>query len=121
MPRIYKSIIMNCVSTKNLVLGLVAYHLSCSFGVECNAQNTSSTLSWPKGQAMPHFTHPAPTLDGLFVADENISPTERIMFCALQGIVNKTEPRIFLFEHVQEGKYKWPDLLHLRIEEMHVD
>ncbi|MGL5705827.1 MAG: discoidin domain-containing protein [Tannerellaceae bacterium] len=112
---------MNCVSTKKLVLGLVAYHLSCSFGAECNAQNASSTLSWPKGQAMPHFTHPAPTLDGLFVADENISPTERIMFCALQGIVNKTQPRIFLFEHVQEGKYKWPDLLHLRIEEMHVD
>lgn len=112
---------MNCVSTKKLALGLLAYHLGCSFSVACHAQNVSPSLSWPQGQAMPHFAQPATTLDGLFVADENISPTERIMFCALQGVVNKTQPRIFLFEHVQEGKYKWPDLLHLQIEEMNVD
>src|SRR5659263_705112 len=38
------------------------------------------------------------------------------MFASLQGLVNKTKPRIILFDVEREEKNKWPDNLHLHIK-----
>ena len=78
-------------------------------------------MNWPQGQALPHMACPDTVLDGLYVADKNLTDTERTLFSALQGVVNRTKPRIFLFEPEQEGKYKWPGLLGLEIDEWPAD
>lgn len=73
---------------------------------------------WPAGQVLPHFATPAPQLDGLDMKQGKLSPEEKSMLLAIQGLVNKKQPRIFLFEHYSEGKHKWPRLLNLSIQEL---
>lgn len=74
-------------------------------------------LSWPKGQALPQFASPADVLDGLDMRKTGLSSSEKALFSALQGLVNKNKPRIILFGDVREGNYKWPDNLNLKITE----
>jgi hypothetical protein len=74
-------------------------------------------ISWPKGQALPHFAKPAERLDGLDMKKASLSSSEKAIFSALQGIVNKTKPRIILFDEVREGNYKWPNNLNLSVRE----
>lgn len=73
---------------------------------------------WSAGQVLPHFATPAPQLDGLDMKQGKLSTEEKSMLLAIQGIVNKKQPRIFLFEHYSEGKHKWPRLLNLSIQEL---
>lgn len=64
------------------------------------------SIAWPKGQALPHFSKPATTLDTISVA--NLSQDEQITFSALQGLVNKRQPRIYLVDPgADEGTYTW--------------
>jgi hypothetical protein len=74
-------------------------------------------MLWPKGQALAQFATPADTLDGLDMRKTTLSLTGKAMFTALQGLVNKTKPRIILFDVVQEGNYKWPDNIHLNVKD----
>lgn len=74
-------------------------------------------ILWPKGQALPQLATPASTLDGLDMRKTSLSLTEKALFSALQGLVNKNKPRIILFGDVREGNYKWPDNLHLKVNE----
>jgi hypothetical protein len=74
-------------------------------------------IVWPRGQALPQFATPCETLDGLDISQNSFTPSERDLFVALQGLVNKNKPRIFLFDVAGEGKNKWPENLHLRINE----
>lgn len=68
--------------------------------------NLSSGLSWPAGQALPTFATPFPVLDTIPVQD--LTPDEQITFSALQGIINKTRPRIYLVDNgSDEGPYTW--------------
>lgn len=81
-------------------------------------QTIETGTYWPAGQVLPHFATPAPQLDGVDMKQGKLTPEEKTMLLALQGIVNKKQPRIFLFEHGSEGKDKWPRLLHLSISEL---
>src|SRR5690242_2291827 len=74
-------------------------------------------MSWPRGQALPQFAGLSDTLDGFDLAKSNLSSPEKTIFVALQGLVNKTKPRIFLYDAPGEGKNKWPENLHLKINE----
>ena len=74
-------------------------------------------ITWPYGQVIPHFAMPADTLDALDI-QEGISDDEKLMFTVLQGLVNKTHPRLFLFQPAGEGKYKWPEKLGLCMDEL---
>ena len=56
-------------------------------------KNIESGIVWPEGQALPTFATPASTLDMILI--QNLSADEQIT-SALQGIVNKTKPRIYL-------------------------
>lgn len=68
--------------------------------------NISSGVSWPQGQALPTFATPLPVLDTILVQD--LGPDEEITFSALQGLVNKTRPRIYLLDSgADEGTYTW--------------
>jgi hypothetical protein len=74
-------------------------------------------ISWPQGQALPQFASVSDTLDGFDLVKGNLSPSEKLVFVALQGLVNKIKPRIFLYDNAGEGKNKWPENLHLKINE----
>src|SRR6478736_4676436 len=68
--------------------------------------NISTGFSWPSGQALPTFATPASPLDTILVQD--LSPDEEITFSALQGLINKTKPRIYLLDGgADEGTYTW--------------
>ena len=62
--------------------------------------NPAVGISWPKGQALPVFAKPAATLD--MVAVQDLTRDEQITFSALQGLVNKQQPRIYLLNSRSE-------------------
>ncbi len=71
------------------------------------AATTSGGISWPARQALPHF---AP-LQRLDVADiTTLSGDERLLLGTLQGVVNRTRPRIYLIGDDAtngEGRTTW--------------
>lgn len=67
-------------------------------------ENVESGISWPEGQALPSFATPAETLDSIWIG--HLNADEQIAFSALQGLVNKTQPRIHLLEF-ETGKGNW--------------
>lgn len=87
-------------------------HISVDF-----SHPADSGFCWPKGRILPCFATPAPQLDGLDMKQAKLTTESKTALLALQGIVNRKRPRVFLFEHGSEGKYKWPRLLNLFIRE----
>lgn len=71
-------------------------------------------LCWPEDRLLPCFLPPATTVRSLDMNDANLSNEERVMFCTLQGLVNRTRPRILLYHHVEEPKSTWPNAHNLR-------
>jgi hypothetical protein len=71
-------------------------------------ENLKEGISWPKGQAIPIFSTPAEELDMVVVQD--LSKDEQLTFSALQGLVNKKQPRIYLENaRTEEGSDTWPN------------
>lgn len=69
-----------------------------------SAGKPSGTISWPKDQALPTFAK----AKQLEVADIYDAPgDEKILMATLQGIVNRQEPRVYLLESKEEGKFTW--------------
>ena len=64
--------------------------------------------------SLPCFLPPAPTLRTLDMSAAKLSDAERLMFCALQGIINRTRPRILLYNHNEEPQSTWPTAHSLR-------
>ena len=61
-------------------------------------------ISWPPGQALPHFAEPR-ALDVASVVD---APSDvAIMLATLQGVVNRWQPRIYLLQSAEEGPLTW--------------
>lgn len=74
--------------------------------------NIAEGMTWPKGQAVPTFATPAATLDVVMVQD--LSPDELITFSALQGRVNRKQPRILIADNrAEEGAFTWADTANL--------
>lgn len=62
---------------------------------------------WPEGNILPRFAAPANPVDLLDLGELHLQPSERLLFTALQGLVNKTKPRIMLVDRGGEGKTFW--------------
>lgn len=108
-------------------IGMVAFTVVSLYAQGINKYIPSSKLmkqnikmEWPYAQIIPNFAIPADTLDALDI-QEGVSNDEKLMFVVLQGLVNKTQPRLFLFEPAGEGKYKWPERLGLCIKEFPIE
>ncbi len=71
-------------------------------------------LSWPEDRLLPLFLPPAAPVRTLDMNEASLSDAERIMFCTLQGIVNRTRPRILLYNHNEEPRTTWPSAHSLR-------
>ena len=65
-------------------------------------------LCWPDDRLLPLFLSPASTVRTLDMSAASLSGEERVMFCTLQGIINRTRPRILLYNHNEEPQTTWP-------------
>jgi len=119
-PEVPFSLMRNPLSAR-LTLALAALMAGGSFasaqtGVSKNRYqpyapvvDIAEGISWPKGQALPTFATPASTLDAIAVQDLT-SKDEQLTFSALQGIVNRKQPRIYLVDSgAGEGAYTWAE------------
>ena len=65
-------------------------------------------LCWTDDRLLPHFLPPAAPVRTLDMSAAKLSSEERVMFCTLQGIVNRSQPRILLYNHNEEPQTTWP-------------
>ena len=65
-------------------------------------------LCWPEDRLLPSFLSPATVVRTLDMGAAALSDEERVMFCTLQGIINRTQPRILLYNHNEEPQNTWP-------------
>lgn len=69
-------------------------------------------LTWPTNQLLPGFPAPAPVLDCIDMSSS--SSAEQDMFVSLEGIVNRTQPRIVCVStSFDEGRFAWLTNDHL--------
>ena len=66
---------------------------------------------WEPGQALPRFSEPAGVLDAIDYKGYSFGESVAV-FC-LQGIVNRTQPRILLRNADERERDHWPDLLEM--------
>ncbi|BCB83929.1 GxGYxYP domain-containing protein [Phytohabitans suffuscus] len=67
-------------------------------------------MNWPEGQALPHFASPG----GVDVVDLRAAPAADVLLAlTVQGVVNRTRPRIWLVRDADEGSHTWLDTLAL--------
>ena len=71
-------------------------------------------LCWPEDRLIPFFSPPASTLRSLDMSKASLSDEERVMFCTLQGIINRTRPRIILYNHNEEPQTTWPSAHNIK-------
>lgn len=64
-------------------------------------------MVWPHGRILPQFAAPADLIDLLDLGELHLQPSERLLFTVLQGLVNRTRPRIMLIDKGGEGKDFW--------------
>ena len=77
-----------------------------SFGASASSAEIprNGSVIWPKHQELPTFKE----VKRLDVADVYNAPGDiKLLMATLQGIVNRTEPRIYLIENIEEGRTTW--------------
>lgn len=74
----------------------------------------ANELCWTDDRLLPHLLPPAAIVRSLDMSAASLSDEERIMFCTLQGIINRTRPRIILYNHNEEQQMIWPRANGLR-------
>jgi len=63
-------------------------------------------LTWPAGQLLPTFSTPATNIDCIDIS--SASGAEQDLFASLEGIVNRTQPRIAcVSSSEEEGEFTW--------------
>lgn len=62
----------------------------------------------------PSLPAPADTLDAIYYDDTEISESEVVMLATLQGIINSSQPRIYLLRHKFGGRSEWADRLGIK-------
>jgi hypothetical protein len=72
-------------------------------------------LDWPARQLLPTFSKPAATIDCIDISQA--SGPEQDVFASLEGIVNRTQPRIACLGHRSpQDQLDWLQLHHLAYE-----
>jgi hypothetical protein len=67
-------------------------------------------VTWPQGQALPRFATPT-ELEAVDL--RQASAAEELLATTVQGVVNRTRPRVWLIHDVEEGSDTWLDTLDL--------
>lgn len=85
---------------------LICFALCCLLATTPAAAQSPDGLTWPEGQALPHFATPAKVLDAIDVG--SLTHDEQLTFSALVGHVNRRQPRIALLNRrSEEGRDAW--------------
>ena len=76
-------------------------------------ETITGILKWSEDQFLPSLPAAAPVLD--FIAENDLTTNEKLMFTSLKGIVNKSQPRIYSAGVSPElSRLQWADLLELK-------
>lgn len=75
-------------------------------------------IVWPVDKVFPQFAQPTREIDLLDLDELKLSPSETVLFTVLQGLVNKTQPRILLLNKGGEGKDFWIQNCDLRVNKV---
>jgi hypothetical protein len=70
-----------------------------------------STMIWDSDHILPTFSDPAETMDAVDVS--GLSADELLFLSTLQGIVNRSSPRLVLLDNGDEGGETWPQTFDL--------
>jgi hypothetical protein len=62
-------------------------------------------LTWPASQFLPTFATPAAAIDCINM--DSVSSAEKALFISLEGIVNRTQPRIACVSAASDGAFTW--------------
>ena len=73
-------------------------------------ERAATGLTWPEGQALPSMAYPVDNMDAIQIASKN--ENEKSMLASLAGIVNRTQPRIYLYNDT-DATEKWADNMGL--------
>ncbi len=95
-----KKKLLCAVLALSLLLPVVAVSPSAS-----GEETDGKSYRWPAGQAMPTFAPMAETLDAIDV--RSLPFAERLAVACLQGIVNRTQPRVFLVDRDTDSRDAW--------------
>jgi len=80
--------------------------------VWCSTLVWATGLNWPANQLLPTFSTPVPVLDCIDLS--SASAAEIDLFTSLEGIVNRTQPRVVCASTVNgEGEFTWLNLHNL--------
>lgn len=85
--------------------------ISIVLWLSCLCPVLGEGIIWPSNQLLPTFSQPAGTID--FIDVSSTSAAENNLFASLQGIVNRTQPRIAISGGDEEGKYTWMNIHNL--------
>lgn len=72
-------------------------------------------MPWPDDRILPEFAAPASPVDLLDMSELDPGPSERLLVTVLQGLINKTRPRIMLVNKAGEGKDFWIEQCGLKV------
>ncbi|MHB9142040.1 MAG: PA14 domain-containing protein [Paludibacter sp.] len=69
---------------------------------------TKAQTTWPEGQLLPSFPAPAQYQDLIYL-NGSVTNEEKYLFSSLKGLINLTQPRIFVYDGdaFAEGPYTW--------------
>ncbi|MBK1832975.1 GxGYxYP domain-containing protein [Roseibacillus ishigakijimensis] len=73
-------------------------------------------MTWPEEGVLPRFAKPAPLLQTAVL--EGLSPDEQLTLVGLQGVVNRTEPRIYLLKRSSRHPDRWAETQELGLAEV---
>ncbi len=68
-------------------------------------------LAWPASQFLPTFATPAPVTDCIDV--DALPSAQQALFVSLEGIVNRTQPRLACVSAASEGEFTWLSIHNL--------
>lgn len=99
------------LTRRGLLAASLALPFAAPFAGRAAAHASSSGISWPEDQALPHFARPR----NLDVVDllSGVPADELVLFTTLQGVVNRERPRLYLLQTKEEGVYTWLNDLDL--------
>jgi hypothetical protein len=72
-------------------------------------------IEWPEMAILPQFALPADTLDAIFTDSPGLEKSEVLMLTTLQGLVNRSKPRIICLREGRGGRNEWSDKLGYKI------
>lgn len=99
------------VVVKNSYGAVTSAVVSLTVNTNPTTTQTTTGLIWPASQYLPTFSPPAPRIDCI---DMDIaSSAEQALFSSLEGIVNRTQPRIACVSTASEGEFTWLSIHNL--------